>query len=130
MLSPHEDTIDGSTRHRRLVVWKQAMRLMLEVYTVVRRMPFEERFALAAQMRRAAVSVPANIAEGYGRVYRGDYVRHLSIARGSLAELETLPDAAECLGYSDRHQLASARRQVDAVGGMLTRMILRMKEGA
>jgi len=72
-----------------LNVWRAAMSLVDDVYRESRAMPSDERFGLTAQMRRAATSVAANIAEGYGRLHRGDYVRHLSFASGSLSELET-----------------------------------------
>ena len=75
--------------YRELDVWKKAVDMVVMVYELTRELPTEEKYGLISQMQRAAVSVPANIAEGYGRVHRGDYVHHLSIARGSLAELET-----------------------------------------
>ena len=74
---------------RDLVAWQRGMDLARAIYTVIKRMPTEERFALAGQMWRAAYSIPSNIAEGYARQSRKDYLKHLRIARGSLAELWT-----------------------------------------
>jgi four helix bundle protein len=76
--------------YRDLIVWQRAMALAVGTYDLTRLFPIEERFGLSAQLRRAAVSVPANIAEGHGRVHRGEYVHHLSIAHGSLCEVETM----------------------------------------
>ena len=74
---------------RDLIVWQKAMQLTKTVYQQTRAFPESERFGLTSQMRRSAVSVPSNIAEGNARDTIRDYVRHLIIARGSLAELET-----------------------------------------
>jgi four helix bundle protein len=70
-------------------VWQKAMELARDIYRITKKMPEDERFGLTNQMRRAAVSVPSNIAEGYGRHGRMDYIRFLKMARGSLAELMT-----------------------------------------
>lgn len=74
---------------RDLVAWQRAMDLVASVYALTRGLPDEERFGLTSQMRRAAVSVPSNIAEGYGRGHTADYLRFLRQARGSLYELQT-----------------------------------------
>ena len=76
------------------------MDLVVSCYRLTRRLPAEERYGLVSQVRRASVSVPANIAEGHARTHRGDYLRHLSIARGSTAELQTLLDLCERLGFA------------------------------
>lgn len=89
---------DRLQSHRGLLVWQRAMDLDIASHRVARRLPSYERYELASQLRRASVSVPSNIAEGYGRIHRGDYVHHLSIARGSLAEVDTLLDVCERLG--------------------------------
>jgi len=75
--------------YRDLKVWQKAMDLVVESYRLTKLLPKSETFGLAAQTQRAAVSIPANIAEGHGREHLGDYLRHLSIASGSLMELET-----------------------------------------
>ena len=75
--------------YRDLVAWQKGMDVARRLYAITRDMPPEERFGLTSQMRRAAVSIPSNIAEGYGRQTRPDYLKHLRIARGSLVELET-----------------------------------------
>jgi four helix bundle protein len=75
--------------HRDLIAWQRAMELAERVYAVATELPESERFSLSQQLRRAAVSVPSNIAEGHGRHSRKDYVKFLRIARGSLAELST-----------------------------------------
>jgi four helix bundle protein len=89
-----------------LTVWQRAMELMRESYKVAATLPPSERFAMADQMRRSALSVPSNIAEGHSRIHIGEYLNHLSIASGSLAELRTLLQAAGDLGYVAPPQLA------------------------
>ena len=75
--------------YRDLVAWQQARRLVASIYEISAHFPDDERFGLTSQIRRCAVSVPSNIAEGYGRGASADYVRFLRIARGSLFEIET-----------------------------------------
>jgi four helix bundle protein len=75
--------------YRELNVWRDGIALVKACYLITRSFPKDELFGLTSQIRRSAVSVPANIAEGYGRGSRKDYVRHLMIAQGSLKELET-----------------------------------------
>ena len=75
--------------YRDLIVWQKSMDLVDEIYKITRLLPIEERFALSDQMRRSAVSIPSNIAEGYERKSKKEYVQFLSIAKSSRAELET-----------------------------------------
>lgn len=89
-----------------LTVWQRAMELMRESYKVAGKLPHTERYGMADQIRRSALSVPSNIAEGHGRVHVGEYLNHLSIASGSLAELQTLLVAARDIGYVSAPQLA------------------------
>ena len=88
--------------HRDLEAWKVGMDLTVEVYRLTRALPSEERFGLTAQARRAATSIPANIAEGHGRKTTGDFLQSLSIARGSLAELQTHLELMVRLDFVDR----------------------------
>lgn len=74
---------------RDLIAWQKSMMLVNRIYETTRRMPEDERFGLTNQMRRAAVSIPSNIAEGYARQTTADYIKFLKTARGSLAELMT-----------------------------------------
>ncbi|MGQ0633168.1 MAG: four helix bundle protein [Planctomycetaceae bacterium] len=85
--------------YRDLQVWQRGMDLVVACYRLAKRFPDEERFGLVSQLQRAAVSVPANIAEGRGRSTTRDFLRHLSIACGSLAELETHIAIGVRLGY-------------------------------
>jgi four helix bundle protein len=85
--------------YRQLIVWQKAMDLVPAAYELARRLPREELYALSSQIRRAVISVPANIAEGQARQHPAEFAQHLSIARGSLAELDTLLLAAQRLGY-------------------------------
>ena len=84
---------------RDLRVWQSGMDLVENVYGLTNRFPNEERFGLVSQMQRAAVSVPSNIAEGHAKTYIKEYLRHLSSALGSLAELQTQAEIALRLGY-------------------------------
>ncbi|HEX3600881.1 MAG TPA: four helix bundle protein [Lacipirellulaceae bacterium] len=85
--------------YRDLIVWKDGIALTLSVYKLTAHFPDSERFGLVSQMRRCAVSVPSNIAEGHARFSTREYIRHLSIALGSLAELETQLHLASELEY-------------------------------
>ena len=107
---------------RALLVWQRAMDLNVEVYRLSRRLPSAERFGLADQMRRAAVSVPANIAEGRGRDHRADYLRFLAIARGSLMELDTHLEIAVRLEYITSTQVAKATDLLSQVRRLLARL--------
>ena len=82
-----------------LQVWQKAMEVVPFAYRLAKRLPREETFALGNQIRRAAVSIPANIAEGHARHHTREFIQHLSIARGSLAELTTLLLIGEKLAY-------------------------------
>jgi four helix bundle protein len=94
----------ASQDFRDLELWKQGIGLVKQLYLLTASFPSDERYGLTSQIRRAAVSVPANVAEGQSRLHRGDFVHHLSIARGSLAELETHIIIAESLGFLSADQ--------------------------
>jgi len=87
--------------HRDLEVWTKSIELSVAIYQLTRSFPVEERFGLASQLRRASVSVPSNIAEGAGRGSRGEFLRFIAIARGSLAELQTQLEIARRCGLCD-----------------------------
>lgn len=111
----------GATRsYRDLIVWQRAMDLMVECYAIARRLPNFELFGLASQLRRAAISVPTNIAEGNGRAHRAEYRQFLSIAQGSLNEVQSLLEGALRLGFIDATRLHRALTLVDTVGRLLT----------
>jgi four helix bundle protein len=105
--------------YRELTVWQKAIDLVVLVYEVTKRFPDDERFGMISQMRRAAVSIPANIAEGYGRRHRGDYLRFVSISQGSVCELETLMILSGRLRFVSREELAQPWRLAQEVGKML-----------
>ena len=116
--------------HRDLQVWQKAMDLVVAVYELTRGLPKEERYGLTSQLRRAAVSIPSNIAEGYGRVHRGDYIRHLSIASGSLAEVETQLTIAGRLELVTREQAMPSWSLAQEVGKLLRRLIQSLERRA
>jgi four helix bundle protein len=102
-----EPTFDMSeSTYRTLVAWQHAMELAVEIYTFSKTFPSDERFELTQQIRRCAVSVPSNIAEGRGRGSTRDYRRFLHQARGSLYEIETQVALAERLGYCSSEEAA------------------------
>ena len=90
---------DSDFQYRKLIVWQKAMLFSKVVYELINQFPAAEKYALSDQVRRAAVSVPSNIAEGCGRASNRDYAHFLSIARGSLYETMTQLEMAKELGY-------------------------------
>jgi four helix bundle protein len=113
--------------HRDLIVWQEAMRLTTECYRLAQKLPPVERFGLAAQVRRAAVSIPANIAEGHGRKGRAEYLHHLSIAAGSLRELQTHLDIATGVGLLTEKNAETAIGLTQRVGFLLGRLQRRLE---
>lgn len=101
---------------RELLVWQKAHQFVLEVYRLTRRFPADERFGLTAQLRRAAISVPANIAEGFPKRSTSDKARFFNIAQGSLEECHYYLLLAQDLGYGDCSGLLA---QYDEVGRLL-----------
>jgi four helix bundle protein len=116
--------------YRDLDVWNQAMDLVEECCRLSDRFPRSEEFGLRAQIRRSAVSIPSNIAEGNGRSTTGDYLRHVSIAHGSLMELETQFLIAGRLRYLDAAAIDNVMARTDGIGRMLTSLARRLRERA
>jgi len=113
--------------YRDLQVWQKAMDLVVESYGIVTYLPKNEVYSLATQIQRAAVSIPANIAEGHGREHLGDYLHHLSCANGSLMELETHFLIASKLSYITDPQLESVLKSAAELGRMLAGLIGKLK---
>ncbi|MFA7172316.1 MAG: four helix bundle protein [Kiritimatiellia bacterium] len=103
-----------------LIVWQEAMNLVEMTYRETKKFPREEMLGLTNQARRAAVSIPANIAEGYGRQHRKEYLHFLSIASGSLTELETHMLIAQRVKYLDAQTMQTLQAQINSTGKLLT----------
>lgn len=112
--------------YRDLKIWQKAMVLVTEVYSITNKLPDSEKFGLIAQMRRSSVSVPSNMAEGYGRNSTNDYLRFLQIAVGSLYELQTQIIIAYKLKYisqSDYQLLFEKSREIERMTTSLIRKL-------
>jgi four helix bundle protein len=109
--------------YRDLTVWQKAIDFAPNVYRLIRKLPKEETFALGAQMRRAVISVPSNIAEGQARGHRKEFIQHLNIAKGSLAELHTQLIVAQRLDYLTPQEVTEAEKALEEVGRLLNGLI-------
>jgi four helix bundle protein len=109
--------------YRDLKVWQKSYRLCLDLYRITKKFPKEERYGLTSQIRRAAVSIPSNIAEGYGRKTTADYLRFLYIAYGSICELETQLLLSSDLNYVNKENLKALRDDTEEVERMLKALI-------
>lgn len=104
-----------------LIVWQKAYKLVIEIYKITKNFPKDEIYGLTQQIRRAAVAIPSNIAEGYGRQYNKEYKQFLSIAYGSLCELETQYLLSVDLDFIKKNEIVE--NLMKEVGSMLYRMI-------
>jgi four helix bundle protein len=109
--------------YKELIVWQKSMLLVKEIYILTKDMPDEERFGLTSQIRRAAVSIPSNIAEGWGRNSKGSYINHLKISNGSLCETETQILIIEMLGFLDNSKLNTSKNLLQECSKMLKSII-------
>jgi four helix bundle protein len=112
--------------HKDLLVWQRSMDLVESVYRLTARLPASEQFGLVAQMRRSAVSVPSNIAEGYGRQATGEYRHHLSFSRGSLLELETQAMLCLRLNYLTKDDLEPILKEIAELSKMFGSLISKL----
>ncbi|WP_027729145.1 four helix bundle protein [Treponema sp. C6A8] len=108
--------------HKDLVVWQKSMDLVVLVYKLVQELPKSEQYALSDQIRRAAVSIPSNIAEGKSRNSIKEYKHFIGIAKGSVAELETQLLICERIGYFNKEEISNTLGLLDEVSKMLTKL--------
>ncbi len=116
------------TSYKELKVWQKAYQLCLEIYKMTRAFPKEEQYNLTSQIRRAAVSIPSNIAEGYGRNTTPNYIRSLHIAYGSICELETQVMLAGDLEYLPVKAVEKSREDIREVERMLKALIASLEK--
>ena len=114
--------------YRDLIVWQKSIKLVTEVYSITKNFPKEELYGLTSQIRRSVVSIPSNIAEGYGRNSTQDYIRFLQIACGTLYEMQTQIEIAVNLDYLDREYSENIFNQTNEIERMLNSFIRKMKE--
>jgi four helix bundle protein len=111
-----------------LVVWQRAVQMALEIYKLTADFPASERFGLTNQLRRASVSVASNIAEGYGRSTRGEYVLFLGHARGSNCEVQTQLVISEALGFGSKPMHQSSHGLSSEVSRMIVAMMNKLRK--
>jgi four helix bundle protein len=109
--------------HRDLIVWRKSMDLAVDAYRLTDSFPTQERYGLTSQIRRSCSSVPANIAEGYGRESSGAYAQQLRVAQGSLKEFETHVELAHRIGIVEETVLSAVLKNSEEVGKMLRSLI-------
>jgi len=114
---------------RTLNAWKKAYELALEIYRLSKKFPKQEVYALTSQLQRAAVSVPANIAEGYERNHRKEYLQYLYIAKGSLGEVETYLLLAKDLGYMTEKDFAAISQMRDETARIIKGLVRSLERG-
>ena len=114
--------------YRDLIVWQKAISIVLKLYTETRSWPKDEVYGLTSQIRRSAVSIPSNIAEGYGRNSTGDYIRFLQIASGSLYEFQTQLEISFQLGYLNEEKYVEINSLSIEIEKMLSSLISKIKK--
>ncbi len=124
---PHSERTNKMRPHERLKLWRRAVDLVVRLYALTTSFPKEERFGLTSQIRRAAVSVPANIAEGAGRQSDKEFLYFLSNAQGSASELATEILIARELGYLSQRDYAEANDELGHIGRMLVGLSQKIK---
>jgi four helix bundle protein len=114
--------------YKDLLVWKEAIALVEQVYAITKKFPKEEIYGLVNQMRRSAVSIPSNIAEGRSRQYGNEFKQFLYISIGSCSELETQLIIAEKLGYIEKSEQDLLLEKLDYIGRMIRNLIKNLRE--
>ncbi len=113
--------------HKKLKVWQKVIELGMEIYKITEKYPQEEKFGLTAQMRRAAISIGSNIAEGAGRQSKKEFLLFLYFARGSISELDTQIEISTQLGYLKKETKRQLENSLEEVSKMLSGLINNLK---
>ena len=113
--------------YKDLLVWQKAMQVTKEVYLLVRELPKEELYSLSDQIRRSAISIPSNIAEGHERKSSSEFIRFLHIAQGSRAELETQLLIGSSIGYFDDNAIEPILNNLSELGKMTNSLIIKLQ---
>ena len=116
----------GVKSYKELIVWQKSMTVAQDVYALVKKLPKEELFALSDQIRRAAVSIPSNIAEGSVRGTDTDFARFLRISHGSLSELETQLILCTRIGYLKEEEIIQVMNTIDEIGKMINSLLTKL----
>lgn len=119
--------MDKNHTFRKLLVWQKSMSLVTEIYKVTKGFPKDELYALASQIKRSSVSIPSNIAEGYGRKGQKDYLRFLNIAISSLFELQTQLEIAYNLKFINEEKFNKLYENTREIERMLSSFIRKIK---
>jgi four helix bundle protein len=109
--------------YKDLIAWQKSIDLVSDVYSITKLFPAEEKFGIVSQLNRAAVSIPSNIAEGWGRESSKNYLQFLRISRGSVMELETLMIISKNLGYIEKEKQELITNRIEEVGKILQGLI-------
>jgi four helix bundle protein len=109
--------------HKKLEAWKQSMDLVIEIYRTTENFPSQEIYGLTNQIRRAAISIPSNIAEGAARQTKKEFTNYLHMAQGSLSELDTQIELASQLGYFDQETFRMLDERLERIDKMITGLI-------
>lgn len=112
---------------RDLLIWKKAMEMIVNIYEVTKRFPDDEKYGLVSQIRRSSISIPSNIAEGYGRNSKGDFSRFLQISMGALFEVQTQLEIAIKLGYLKEEKYTELYEKSREIERMLSSFINSLK---
>jgi four helix bundle protein len=115
--------------YRDLIIWQKSMDLVTEIYKISKRFPNDEVYGLISQIRRCAISIPSNIAEGYGRNSTNDYIHFLRIAAGSLYELQTQIEISLNLLYIDKTRFDEIYERSREIERMLSSLISKLRKG-
>ncbi len=114
--------------YRDLIVWQKSMKLIVLVYQISKHFPVNEKFGLTSQIQRSAVSIPSNIAEGYGRNSLNEYIRFLNISNGSLCELQTQIEIAYNLKFMKKEMFLKLYENSREIERMMSSLIRKLKE--
>jgi four helix bundle protein len=109
--------------YRNLIVWQKSVALVTDIYTLTKSFPQEEKFGIVSQLNRASVSIPSNIAEGWGRESSKNYLQFLRISRGSLMETETLLEISKNLNYINDSEFKVISDNIEEVSKILQGLI-------